>query len=438
MDMPAVAASGLKHPVHGSVGRFFFPVCIGFAPVVLLLLTWSPAGHLSSQALGLRVMAGPVLMVELFTIITALRSQVLPGFAPRRSPAMAATALLLLIALADAAFVAPHPGSAWMRTILLLIHVLYGVSVAHMCGRLFTARDMVDAWLAGFLVFSILLAVFVAQVPAAAEFDWTYDLPAAIHIRHLGYYAAGVIGLCYGMMAVPGGRVHLIWAIAVATIAFVICFWSGSRGAIAAAVAAISIAFLLFPQFRTIRASGAGVVSLALGAAIAYLLPAPAANMGLNRTVVATVGTQEGGITTGRIEMWRHTYNAFLERPFFGYGEGQMPTVAPFADLAQPHNAPLQFLLAWGIVGAICLLVLIIPFAIRVVRSARSSGGVILAPLMACFVLVIYSGFDGTLYHISPLSMVAACCGLVAHLAVKPQCQVKPHGVRERLASART
>ena len=90
-----------------------------------------------------------------------------------------------------------------------------------------------------------------------------------------------------------------------------------------------------------------------------------------------------------------------------------MATVAPFYTMVHPHNVVLQVLLAWGIVGAACILVLAAAFAIFALRRVRALQGWLVPPFLAMTALAIFSAFDGTLYHALPLSLFAACAGLI-------------------------
>jgi O-antigen ligase len=160
-----------------------------------------------------------------------------------------------------------------------------------------------------------------------------------------------------------------------------------------------------------------------LGLALVSWLPVPNGAWGLWRTVAATI-PQSGDFTSGRTLLWLQTLDAISERPWFGYGDGQLSQVVAFArdgSLAQPHNIGLQIIFAWGLIGTSCVLVLAIPFAIRATRSVRFSGGEWLPSFLGMIVLIVYSGFDGTLFYPLTLAIFAACAG---HVAV---CCFDPH-----------
>jgi O-antigen ligase len=284
-----------------------------------------------------------------------------------------------------------------------------------LCDTAFTREGLTTALMIGFVCFVALLVVFVLQVPEPANFDWVSGWPAVAHVRHLGYYAAAIIGLCIGRFAIVISRPGWMATFAVATLAFALALWTGTRGAIAAAGAGLAVGMLLFPALRRrqvlLGVLGSSVVSVAL---VAWL-PTPAGHLGLWRTVAATVSRSEAGIGSGRTDLWLRTLNAISQRPLFGYGDGQTFWIVPFEPVVgQPHNVLLQALLAWGVIGTACILILTVPFAIRTACGIRALGGEWLPPFLAMLVLAAYSAFDGTLYYTLPLSIFAACAGLVA------------------------
>jgi O-antigen ligase len=196
------------------------------------------------------------------------------------------------------------------------------------------------------------------------------------------------------------------------TVGFAFALWTGSRGSVVGVVGAMVLGLVLFPTMRRLLVWGGAALSLVLGALIASLLPAHGELMGVGRTVTQTVDS--GDLSTGRTQLWRNVIGAIEKRPVFGYGEDQMSTVAPFGTLGQTHEVFLQVLLAWGIVGLACVGVLAIWFLARSLPTIRREGSELLAPIMAMFALATMATFDGALFHVLPVSMFAACAGMIA------------------------
>jgi len=397
--------------VEQAFPRWLIPAVVGFAPVLLLLLTWVPAGDWSPWQWLVRSRSLAVIGAELFVIVIAVREGMLAASLDRGWPkaVLAAGAVLVAVALGTAIF-APNPLEARTLTAFWAIHALFGVAVFHLCARQLRPADLIRCYLAGFVLFTALFALFVLQVPDPARFNWTKALPAATHIRHLGYYAAAAIGLAGGLMAAAERRSAWAAAFAVAALASALAFWTGSRGTIAAVTGGLIASLVIVPGVRKLRCWAGVIGSTTLGAVLVYWLPSPAANMGFARTLEATAGDN---LATGRTEMWRIVLEAIEKRPLFGYGEGQMHDVATYSTMIQPHNLLLQTTLAWGAVGTLCLFVLALAYARRVLPAIRTDEALI-APFLAMATLAAFSMFDGALFHPLPVSIFAACAGLLA------------------------
>lgn len=393
------------------VERYFIPAVIGFAPLLLLLLTWAPDGPTSAQAI-IKGIYAPVIGAEIFVIVIAF-AQALFGAARRWSwpwLATGAIVVLLTIAIATAIF-APSPAAARTWTVIWVIHLLFGFSVAHLCGAAFRAGDLVRTYLLGFTLFLIGLVLFAMSV-SDPGFDWVRGWPAAGHIRHLGYYIAAMIALCAGIAATERRRGVLVALFLLALCSFAFALWSGSRGVIVGVVGGLIAALVLLPRMRRpVVWIGTGV-ALLLGGGVAALIPAPDNPiLGFARTVTQTVDS--GNVTTGRTEIWRGVIDAIRERPLFGYGDAQMSTVAHFYDMQTPHDVVLQIWLAWGVVGLACVAVLAVWFLLRSLPAIRADSALV-PPFVAMLVLAAFSTIDNSLANPMSVSIFAACAGMVA------------------------
>jgi hypothetical protein len=71
-------------------------------------------------------------------------------------------------------------------------------------------------------------------------------------------------------------------------------------------------------------------------------------------------------------------------------------------------------LLAWGAVGLACTAVLAIWFLARSLAVVRREGDDLLPPFMAMLALASLATIDGSLFHVVPVSIFAACAGMIA------------------------
>ena len=106
--------------------------------------------------------------------------------------------------------------------------------------------------------------------------------------------------------------------------------------------------------------------------------------------------------------MWESTFQTFLQRPIFGFGESQFKVVVPAAlnQYNHPHNSILQFMLQWGLVGVACLAVLTAPILWKVVQLSRQRPDESLPAFFVLAGLLIFSLYEGSLYHVYPVMMV--------------------------------
>jgi O-antigen ligase len=402
----------------GKVERYFIPAVIGFAPFILMLLTWAPNGRSHLQGLA-QVLYIPITGAEIFTIVVALREGLIGAMRRWSWQRLPTAALLVWISIAIVtAITAASPEAARWWTFFYLLHLCFAFSITHLCTRTLGRRDLIAAYMVGFVAFVAGAAAFETQV-ADPAFDWIGGWPAVTHIRHFGYYASASTAMGIAFAATERRPRVLALLFLFCTVGFGFALWTGSRGAVIGVAGATGAGLILFPAMRRIAVWAGAALSLALGAVIASLAPAHGILMGVGRTVTQTVDS--GDVSTGRTRLWLNAIGAIEKRPLFGYGEDQMGTVAPFGTLGQTHEIFLQILLAWGVVGLACIAILAVWFLRRSLPAVRSSEADLLAPILAMFALATMSLFDGSLFHVLPVGMFAGCAGVIASRWSRPE-----------------
>ena len=388
---------------------------IGLAPVVFALLTWQ-AGALSPMQTVVLYSAGPVLVAELCVIVIALREGIFGQL--RRNPlpplAVFALAAWIVIGIGTSLLAAPAEGAAIRWTFHWIVHLLFGVALAYLCLKTVRIRDLVIFYLIGFLMFTCVFLAFVITY-WGEPIDWVRRLPGAMHIRHIGIYAAAMTGMSIGAFAAVRSRAGFVAAFAIAVVGFAVGVWTGSRGMVLSVAGATLVGAIFVPAMRSAKVLGAAAVSLAVAIAAVGWLPVPNDfMMGVSRTVEATT---EREITTGRVEIWTNVVHAVERHPLFGYGPGQMPLVAPYGTMGQPHNLFLQILLDWGIAGMACVLVAAFFYVRRAVPALRGHGERLAAPFTAMMSLLLLSMIDAAMFHVLPVSIFAACAAMLASVS---------------------
>lgn len=390
------------------------PWVFGASYLLLFLMTWDLGEGLSRSQHLARNLALPVLAMQLFFVAIAivegrLRSTL---YVFKRLEIWLPIAAVFTISIVDAMFVSPAGGYAMFRTYFWAVQFLFGWSLASMGKDRFSIRVWIDAMLIVGIVIVLLTFLFSYLVPIE-YMDWYSGFPMASHIRHLGYYLTAVAALGLAVLCTEPTLTRR-WALAFAACfaSFLLQLWTGSRGALLAAVGGFLIGFLLVDGMRQLR-SLLSLFPLLLAAVVSLMIPVPAPHMGVLRRVAETVSGHSGSITTGRDELWLKNWYAILERPFFGHGDGQMIQLIDHSGTVQSHQVFLQVLLAWGLVGFISLAIIAWPAFWRGVDRARSGDKNLLALFLVLISLAVYAMYDGSLYHPLTVSIFAGCLGLL-------------------------
>src|SRR5690606_16716253 len=105
-------------------------------------------------------------------------------------------------------------------------------------------------------------------------------------------------------------------------------------------------------------------------------------------------------LRASRLPIWRDAFEAFVAKPWFGWGEGGLPeavaTMRPDGQQAWPvashaHNMLLDVLVRQGSVGAVGLVLLFGSLALRSVQRRDRAAALVLIGV------VVVNTFDATL-----------------------------------------
>lgn len=411
-------ASGARPPASAKEQSAVW-LCFALIPVFMALATWDPAGSRTPLQSNIRFFAAPALLFELFTIVAALGSGFRPLKAFREAARwqMIALLLLILIAWGSALITAPVTVAAVVRTSLSLLHLSFGLCAAYLLtnASLPIRRTIWRMIAAGICVYAAILVLYVAAVDWSGEFDWVYFGLGVMHIRLVGFYAAVGALAALGLAASSRSSLEFWAATAGVTLLVGIICWTGSRGALIAIVGSMAVGLTCIPSMRSRKTIVSVCLSLVAGAALSLPFAAPHSMYGLLRISEDMTGESINELSTGRSRMWMGTLQAVARQPFFGYGEDQFRSLIQEAlgRFNHPHNVIFQMLLQWGIVGSICFFSLMAALwwsSLRAVRNESHSGTPAFLVLSG---LLIFSLYDGTLYHVYPAMMVAFCCAFL-------------------------
>ncbi|WP_085811377.1 O-antigen ligase [Sphingomonas sp. TZW2008] len=371
-----------------------------------------------------RLMELPFVACELAIIHVAIARGYHDGSIWRMLPRDIKIALVLLgIGLTTSSvFVSRNVPASITLSIITLIHLRFAAAMFFLAQRERAARlESFFLWLGVGLVALTLLTALKFHFPPpesavpGGQIHWPSALPGFINVRHFGSWtgaiAAGLmVALLYGRQK-ERGTTQLFYLLATG-----LTCWSGTRAAILAMgmVAVIALASMRrLPNGRSLTQI-AGLSALALFGAVLLSPDLPEFALFLRDNLQSA-----DAITSGRTRLWHDTFYRWLDSPIFGWGSGSTFWEVNIGwSHTQPHNAVLQFLISWGVVGAAGGLWLLGRAIVAI--HPTGMGDERLRPLAGMtYSLLFMSLLEGMLHY--PRFIMAIMIGFAVLLAARQQ-----------------
>ena len=328
-------------------------------------------------------------------------------------PSVAFSIMALLSVLAS-----PGVTSALMRLELYYAIVVFGLAVGFALRHCLSGTGKIILLLIAVVHAGFLLLALQFAAAAGSDADPVAAPPYFLNIRHFGYQ--GFFGASAAVaVALVDKRLRTAGVLlAMAALFGIIMF--GSRGALLAWLLFVLAAIGLVPDRRAAIMVSVLVTTGALALAIVaerhdwmntYSL--------LDRTRIPTGDTISMLYVQDRIQIWMDSLATIAQRPVLGFGpNGYVLSGCCNRMVAQPHNAILQLLLEFGVVGFAALAwtaASLFGPRIRgiVLQTAQSKRDPVHATALA--ILVGFAGFsmiDGLLYFPVPLINFALVCAV--------------------------
>jgi exopolysaccharide production protein ExoQ len=247
--------------------------------------------------------------------------------------------------------------------------------------------------------------------------NWQFAVPGFISLRLFGAFCGAILTLLVATVLVDETD-REVKAIDYAAITLLggMTIWSGTRAAVVGFGAAMVILLLMRVHIKLKKAALLVFCALIALAGATLLIPYHSTDF-----MLYTFGDLQSvaRATGGRDEIWSDAVDAILRAPLFGYGAGASAWVLPAGTFPhlQPHNAILEFLLCWGLVGTLPALWLLAKATMGAHVIAKQSRHVI--PLLAMLdSLLVMSMFDGV-FHFTQLMMLVMICYALIFTAAK-------------------
>lgn len=359
-----------------------------------------------------------------FVLVYAILSRLSPGTAaaPKTNPiiliALAAWFASVTISLFASPYDMVREGPGLLRYEQTAAHLVFFIAVREFLGRyrvpVHWALLAIPASCLAVAVLAAYLLLGLDPSDEGAGYRWFHDPPFNAHIRHTGYQVAAGIGALAVYFAsegrVPWGRAAL-WPALVALCTFVI--WMGGRGAVFSVLAAVG---LLALALWVIGAKSRGLwlafaSSVALGLLLSEWLTVfdwnGVVDYMATRTSQAFESQDLNQFGSGRIDIWRTSWESIREHLLFGLGPNGYWFMPNRIYGVQPHSFVVQFLVEWGAIGALLFLGLLVygfycGFLEHVVRARGKLDVAALSAGTIIVVLTVHGLVDGTYYHPQP------------------------------------
>lgn len=166
-----------------------------------------------------------------------------------------------------------------------------------------------------------------------------------------------------------------------AGVAVVVVVLSGSRLelALGAVVVLASVPLTAWRLRARARAAAVGMVALAVVAAVVLVSPAGTGS-----------GRRDGGVTHGRIALWRAGVETFADRPLAGAGADAFLVASVRHQRDGPtvfaHDLPLELAVELGIAGLLAALALYVASVVAL-RQSRAPTRALFAPAVLAFLV---------------------------------------------------
>lgn len=370
-----------------------------------------------------RLLEAPFVISEVFVILWAGRKGMDSTHMWRSMPAdiKIASVFLIIGVFGSSLFLSEYPLRSVTISIITVVHLLFGFAIYHLLRRSNVTDFSAFILLLGAGLISLAaLTIWKFAFPPSAStvpggvIEWFAALPGFINVRHFGSWTGAIAAgfLVSTLFNRRKMRNTLLQSLYFAALAMTV--WSGTRAAILAMVvtlAVIAITHRLVPSLRSFV-----VTSATTGTAITVawlLLPTD------DVTFVLFTGADTASaaaMSGGRLDLWALTFERWRESAFLGWGSGStFWEVYAGWPHTQPHNAILQFLISWGIIGAVPALWLLARAVVLAhLITLRDKS---LLPLIAIlYALLIMSMLEGMLHY--PRFIMLIFVAIAAILAV--------------------
>ena len=334
----------------------------------------------------------PLLLVPAFCLAARLPSS--SGGAHTR--AVGILAGFALLAAIVSALASPHTARAFATTSTFTGSAM----TAFIAARLASRSDCLRILYIGIAI-GAAVGVLVVQLDL---FQNDFNFPLYRHRRIFGLHIfSGCIAALGWLVLSPGRGVWRWLAFTTTAVTWTGLAWSGGRAPLLALSVTIAAWFFFSPKAQR-RSLMIWVPIISLIALLgASALGSKYAETGL---WTALERTREAGdltsLSSNRVAIWNTVIGKIQESPWIGHGADSYLFIRPGMDGEQPHNFILQWLLEFGVIGAVPLLAILmisLYAGLRKPTRVGESGNWIVLSAAGLAGACACALFDGVFYH---------------------------------------
>lgn len=329
-----------------------------------------------------------------------------------------------------------------------LTHLLFGFTLWHFLRRDATALKGILLLIPlGFFLTGLFLLTFWFSLNDPRAHNWFVGTPLFGHIRHFGYYAlAGLIFSASPLLASGKGSPwpRRILALAALSICWGFLFWTGGRAAIGAGCVGLALIVWFAGRGRRAWTAAICLAATGIGLWLSTLFWVENPWVGLLHLVERTSeATSVNGVASGRLTIWAGALEPIEGvRWLVGLGPDAYRHLPTKTFGVQPHSMLVQFVLDWGVLGAmpfIALLGVLVGKALSNLRRERDPlrRAARVTALALIVGSTVHSLVDGLYYHAQPLLFLCICFAIVLLPTAPLPAQAVRHPIFGRLASRR-
>lgn len=241
-------------------------------------------------------------------------------------------------------------------------------------------------------------------LPSPQDYNWVSGLYFSNNIRNFTDYIS-ICFFCALFLAIFFQK-NIIKAIFLVTSFFLLTciIWSGSRTAYLGILG--GLVFFIYCS-KSLRVLALSSILVICSIVTSLFFQTNNSSLGLFRTYYKLQNNADA-ISSGRLTIYKELLEYISYHPIFGYG-GEAVRQLDIYGRAQAHNSILQILIEFGVIGLICLIILLIKMLTKVkCHNMKKTEIFIISVLLN---ILISSLFNGGFYYAIVLALMCVFVG---------------------------